>query len=370
MLRARDPAQVRDDALRMGAQKLSAGCESCANGFQPDRAQRDHKKEGCMLWKFLRWMSPWLSSAVCASAAGVIIASSVNLAFFAPAAEASPSKPLTDWSWYVETTSGATVQQLGCNQGQFDAAHNTNSLVFLDFGGQNSSGTGTTEINGTPVSNLQIETLAEDFANGYYICTGSDTTTVLTLAVGTNNSAYDISSSGGKAWAGVVQAVTQGTQSDASQVSIWGANDIEPSWSSWSAAKSWVDGYSNNGGGLYLDYGSADGCSQTTDTNTTCNNRWTQSDVYYVAWGALSALSSPEIYYTSLAAQWTQISRYGAQYSQGPIYFEGPLDEYDLDNSTLTSSAAWNALTSDLNQYAATQPTEDMPYSLEVHSAS
>lgn len=119
-----------------------------------------------------------------------------------------------------------------------------------------------------------------------------------------------------------------------------------------------------------MDYGSADGCSQTDYHNGTCNNAWTQSNVYYVAWGAPDAFSSPEIYYSSGAAQWTEISLYGENYVQSPIYFEGPLDAYDLDSTTYTSAGAWNKLIADLNPYTALQPTEYMPYSLEVHNAT
>ncbi len=44
--------------------------------------------------------------------------------------------------------------------------------------------------------------------------------------------------------------------------------------------------------------------------------------------------------------------------------FQGPLDEYDLANSTLTSSQAWSASINKLPSGTY------MPYSLEVHDAS
>lgn len=299
-----------------------------------------------------------------------------SLALFASALLAWPmpsvyaeSKPITDWSFYVETTSNTAMYDLGCNQGSFDASHGTSSLVFLDFGGQNSSGTGTLEIDGTSVSNAQIESMATNFANGYYTCTGSDTTTVLTEAIGTNNSYYDVSSGGGQTWAGVIKSVKSDASAYASQVTVWAGNDIEPSFNSWANTSGWIAGYSGVDPAPYLDYGSADGCSSTSHANGSCSNGWTTSDVYYAAWGAAPAEASPEIYYAVNAQQWTQISLYG-YYSgpQGVIDFEGPLDENDLNGSTLTSSAAWTDLNGDLSQYSVLN--SNMTRSLEVHDGT
>lgn len=52
------------------------------------------------------------------------------------------SKPPTDWSFYISSNNGSQANTLGCNQGKFDASKIVNSEVVLDFGGQNSSGTG------------------------------------------------------------------------------------------------------------------------------------------------------------------------------------------------------------------------------------
>jgi hypothetical protein len=41
---------------------------------------------------------------------------------------------------------------------------------------------------------------------------------------------------------------------------------------------------------MYLDYGSADGCS------TGCSNKWKPAQVAYVSWGATVAQGLPEIY--------------------------------------------------------------------------
>ena len=60
------------------------------------------------------------------------------------------------------------------------------------------------------------------------------------------------------------------------------------------------------------------------------------------------------------------ISLYGAAYQGSPILFDGPLDEYNRDASTLTPAQAWADLWNDINSYSSTAFTP--PYSLEIHN--
>lgn len=301
-----------------------------------------------------------VSMSVC----GLLVGQDIHPAF------AVQAKPPTDWSFYMKTTSTSTAYNLGCNQGKFDSGQSpvVNSEVVIDFGGQNSSGSGTLMINGVSISNSQIEAVAEQFSYGYWVCTGGDTTSVLKLGLGTNNSYYDVSSSGGNTWANVVAAVRSSNHTNGydSQVNVGGANDIEPSWASWSSTKAWIDGYAGVNPAYYLNYGSADGCPSTSSGNGACNNGWNQYDVWYACWGSPPAFPTPEIYYGVNAQQWAMISLYGAQHQSGRVYMQGPWDEYDLDTSTLTSTQAWNDLWTDLNNNSAT--TQSMPFSFQIHS--
>ncbi|TAN31944.1 hypothetical protein EPN29_12135 [bacterium] len=292
----------------------------------------------------------------------LIVVAILSLAQTGISGAAAQSQPPTDWSFYVRTTNTTTLYNLGCNQGNADRnAGNVNSEVILDFGGQAyyNNGTYLTGSNAF-VSYATIESLAENFALGYYYCTGSDFTSVVTIGIGTNNSAYHIDSAGGSAWAGVANTVKNWVSSNnyQSQVNVDGANDMEPSWDTYSATKSWVDAYTSAGGPAYEDYGSADGCPQTTHTNGGCNNGWTQDDVWYVSYGAAPALAAPEIYIQAQANQWGQIKLW--KY----MFFEGPLDEYDLNTGTFTASQAWTALGN------AQSWSTYMYFSLEIHVAS
>lgn len=281
-------------------------------------------------------------------------------------AQATAAKPPTDWSYYVLSTSTSTAYNLGCNQGNFDSSHGySGSEAFLDFGGQTDGRTGTELINGTVISNGTVESISEQFAEGYYVCTGSDTTSVLTMAIGTNNSFYGVDTAGGETWADNVKAVETWVADNIGQVAVWGGDDIEPGFSSESSAIAWSQGYADIGDSLYLNYGSADGCPETSSDNGGCNNGWDQYDVWYVSWGSSPAVTAPEIYYSANASQWEMISLYGAQHQSGAVFYQGPLDEYDLNSGTNSSSAAWSDLWNDLAAHSSTSQTP--PYSLEVH---
>ena len=296
----------------------------------------------------------------------------------APRALATASKPATDWSWYVTTSDTSTAQTLGCNQGTFDASYSPhiNSIVVLDFGAQNSSGTDTlTTFTGVTLTNSQIEKIAEAFAFGYWDCLKSDTTSFVTLGIGTNDSQGFSTSTYtalGPDWVNIIDAVSSWVYQNSFQnnVTVWGANDIE-SWDngqgfyvSNTQATAWVNAYSGvSSPPPYVDYGDAAGCPQTTDQNGSCEDGYHQSDYYYYSWGAPPALGTPEIYYSAQAQQWTEISLY-ANTLGVKMYYEAPWDEYDLNASTLTATGAWNDLQNDLS--GAGMNTY-MPYSIEIH---
>lgn len=289
-----------------------------------------------------------------------------------PKAFAIQARPLTDWSYYMDTTSTSTAYTWGCDQGAADASISppANSEVVLDWGGQLSDGSGTLMINGISVGNSQIKAATEAFAHGYWDCTGSnDSTSVMRLGIGTNNSYYDVSYTGGQAWVNLVAAIQADIQAQgwASQVVMLGASDIEPGWGDAASAINWANGFASVSGYLYLDYGSADGCPQYSRGNGACDNGWNQYDVWYVCWGAPPALPTPEIYYYAQSRQWAMISLYGAQLggTNNMVLMQGPWDEYDIDNTTLDQTQAWDALWTDLNNNSST--AQSMPYALEIH---
>lgn len=288
-----------------------------------------------------------------------------------PTAYAIQAKPPTDESFYMNSGSTSESYTLGCNQGKTDAAYNHNSEVVLDFGGQIGNGSGSYLIGGGTLTNSQLEAVAENFADGYWTCTGADTSTLLYLGIGTNNSAGDVSTAGGQTWGNDVVAaqaydVSKGYNS---QVVMVGANDLESGsgWSSASAASAWAQGFSSKDG-FYIDFGSANGCPTSQPSgviNASCNDGWTQEDYWYLSWGNSAAVPAPEIYNSAMAHQWATLSLFSAKnHTDGRILMQGPWDEYDEDHSTLTATQAWDDLWNDLNANSAT--AQNMPYSLEI----
>jgi hypothetical protein len=277
----------------------------------------------------------------------------------------APAAPHTSTSAYVGTTSTTTAYNQGCSEGSLDAhTPSQNSELVLDFGGQNSSNTGTifTSNNGTGATYAQVAAYAEQYGKGYYDCAraASDTKSIVTVGLGTNNSAYQVSSAGGQAWAKNTVAVAKAwiiSHGYSGQVRIWGADDMEPGYKDATSTRAWVGGYDGAKVAPYFDYGSSDACSTTSYQNATCAAKytWHQADEYYFAWANPWAYVFPEIYRDATcslsgvqAKQWTLISRYGYYYGgvYSKIIFEGPMTE---SPAGCTPAQAWSVLWNELN---------------------
>lgn len=290
------------------------------------------------------------------------------------AAFATQAKVPTDWSFYVNTTDTTTAYTLGCNQGHFDASFSPpiNSMVVLDFGGQYEDGSGTQMIpNGPEITNAQIQAFAENFAKGYWTCTGADTTSVLQLGIGTNNSYYGVDATGGTNWQNQVLTIRNYVQSQGwnAQVNIGGANDLEPAWHNYQDTKAWVDALATNYPSWYVDYGTCDGCSQTAAKDNYLGNGWYQHSVYYVAWQSPPAYATPEIYVDGNQREWYFVSRWGAitPGTSGKILFWGPLDGAALSPGDYSSTDAWNVFWNQVNRNSRT--ATNFTYSAEIHYA-
>jgi hypothetical protein len=272
----------------------------------------------------------------------------------AHAAPLSVNPPWQAYSYYVASTSNTTAYNHGCAQANNDDSHGKGSMVVLDFGGQYSDGSGVDNWTAGALTNAQVEGVAEAFFRGYIHC-ASISAAQLLLAVGTNNS-MAVTSSLGNTWAHVAAAVE-------SYVKSYTSSNMEPGFGSASAAIAWSNGYQGeSSSALYDNFGSADGCPESiTGANASCNNGWTVADEYYVAWGNLAALSTPEIYVSGMAAQWANISLYGAKSgTEGSIKFDGSM----ATPGYLTAAQAYTDLQSDINSHAST--AYSMPYSLNI----
>ncbi len=268
------------------------------------------------------------------------------------------SAPKAAGSWYITKYDTTWAYNHGCTLGTNVAAGTgpQNALVILDFFTQYQSGSawGTEGDDKVfhPIS--AAEAIAFQFARGYWICTGSDSTARLVIAMGTRNiwwpSTLTVAQVGarGTEWAGVVAATQASLGAYASQVTIDGAIDAELSWASPNYTLAWANGYASPGSSLYYNYGDAAGCPPYGS----CNGGYTQANVYDLAWGISAAVVSPEIYYTSpdLSAQWQQISLWGYLHRSGVrIAFSSVTTEHAAAPTTLTPTQGWTALFNKLN---------------------
>lgn len=275
-------------------------------------------------------------------------------------ASASNGKPTTRTSYYITTSSTSTAYDHGCNHGAA-AAIGEEQVVILDFGGQNSGNTGTLAFGSAgSLTYATIRSIAEQFAFGFWVCTAANTTATVQVALGTNNSVSTPTNAQGTSWASQVNSVQSWINTHAGQAIAYGADDIEPGFGTYPPMYDWVTGFSGHNA-LFYNFGSADGCPQTTHTNSpACNNGWTQYREWYVSWGVSSGLVIPEIFYNAQANQWEQISLYGSTVRGAGISFSGPGDEYQLDPTTNTAQEAWDDLKAATGQGL-------MPFSLQIN---
>ncbi len=106
------------------------------------------------------------------------------------------------------------------------------------------------------------------------------------------------------------------------QITISGAIDIEPGWSDFTWASTWVNYYAAISTHAYYNFGSADGCYPDPPVSSAnCSNGWTQDRVWYVSRGAPKVRAAiPQIYYeypsgggtqNFVSKQWQRISLQG-----------------------------------------------------------
>jgi hypothetical protein len=268
----------------------------------------------------------WSRSGVVAQRVALVLLVVAPLIVLAavPAAAAAPN-PTT--SYYVRSTGPASEDLwfgLGCNQGTIDANRpgTQNRIVVLDFGSPRRllDGTYGFELPGGASGELrsrqEAQSVAVNYALGYWACTGNDRASVISLAIGTTNNGTEVASNGyqqGRAFANFVRWITEDVADGgaSSQVKVRAAIDVEMDWNTFADTREWFQGYDSLSNTPIYDFGDAAGCTQDGST-TACNNGWTQERVWWVSEGFPLARPLPEIYTNSgsQARQWYQLARY------------------------------------------------------------
>jgi hypothetical protein len=297
----------------------------------------------------------------------ILLAAGLQILLHASTAEAV-SAP--DWhtTYYMRQVEPSYFYSLGCAQGDSDEGNSgtQHTIAILDFGAMYySDGKWWFSLfGGADHSAPYVLTAAENWAFGYYTCTGSDIYSTQVLAIGTNTSGGDVTTSAGRQLGSLVNQLNSYINSyGLVQVTGAGANDIEPEsgWASYSSTQNWVNGYDDVGSYPWYNYGAASGCPATSGIDhgsDPCNAGWTVHDVWWVSWATAPAFPVPEIYLNSgaMATQWRAIARYSVTYQGTKMNFFASLTQYQAcqqvpcgSSEDNTPSQGWTQLYNALN---------------------
>jgi hypothetical protein len=278
-------------------------------------------------------------------------------------------------SRYIRNIRGSSRSELAMmrSEGATDAYYNPSGhgyLQLLDIGGQDQYDGGVVLSAGVRfVTYGDLVANLKAYVDGYH--SKQKPSAPVTIAIGTNND-MDVSKSSGRTWARrVVQPVVDYAKRYPG-ITIAGANDIEPGFrASYTQTKRWLGGYLANTHAPFVFNGSADGCSWT-NINQGCNNGWRMAGLYHLAAGAapVRMLNLPQIYNTTMAAQWKYISLTGIAAGSPRINFGGTLTEWTACNQarscgSLTGHTAWRTMWNNL-QSDVRLKVASLPYSTDL----
>lgn len=301
---------------------------------------------------------------------------------------------LASTSYYLPSTDESFLYNLGCGHGQRDLFEPgiQDSVAVLDFSYpvytpelgfgaalfEDASYTG-------PAPIAAIEAGVKAFAKGYYDCSGEDTYSNLVIGVGTNNKSLSIktkelTTAHGAAWSTMVSNINQWAieQGIFHQVQAYGASNIEVGWNTPELTRDWIAGFEQNGENFMLHFGDASGCPYEDNPHWTCNNYWEMEDLWYVSWGASSALPLPLIYLKNgvHAKQWAYVSQYSVAEHGHRMDFTGVFTQYqyceqwgdapwsNCDTTNNTPEEAYLQLTTELNKYPST--AQDLRWKTDI----
>jgi hypothetical protein len=290
---------------------------------------------------------------------------SVKLGIAAPSSRTG--RPAPAHSQYVKTTSRSRLLRLGCAEGRRlrRSTDPRGVIVILDFGRPTRKGRGRGAAWGASLfqkgfhSTSVIRRAAQAYGEGAWRCMGgTKATTQLTIGIGTSNFGPGVTSRHGRAWAEMVNEANEWAEETGlfSAVRFAGANDIELSWAGPKTTKAWVRGYDSVARWPYYDYGDAAACPPRGN----CQGAWTQEDVWYVAWGARTAIPLPQVYTPNgvMAEQWYRLSLYSYRVHGSPMVIAGVLSQRTACRQSTDScrgmnnspSRAWHQLHRALNR--------------------
>ncbi|MGH9071433.1 MAG: IPT/TIG domain-containing protein, partial [Acidimicrobiales bacterium] len=291
-------------------------------------------------------------------------------------APVAPSVSPSYYEYYTYYTPCAASPNVRCplyQQGESTATPPQNGLVVLDFGSPcYVPGTSVYGVEmffqPTCIPDSSVRSLVENWISGYE-SQNTETTTNLTVAIGTSNSYNGVDPNyaltdaqmyaSGQSWyQNLVGAIS--TAGLRAPLTLWGGNDMEEEaeseneWSTGTPTVDWVDGYGSvsparstcplSQPGYLADYGD----DVLGGTGNGSGDGWTVQQVYDVAWGLPVACAEPEIYFADMATEWQGLSQWAVQNGLRAIQFSGVMTE--VETGSLGPNSAWADLESDTGQ--------------------
>ncbi|MHB8513167.1 MAG: hypothetical protein ACYDCC_13445 [Actinomycetota bacterium] len=276
------------------------------------------------------------------------------------------------------------------SQGKHAGGAKRGGSIILDFGrpAQDSNGRfGMVDFGGHFDSMSDIEKAASAFADGYW---GANRRNDVYIAIGSNDSCqpggYCYSKRGKKVscgrkapyapcknvvsdfqkyghswgyWVTKLETYTSGAAPDYTDEVASGAIDAEPGWDpEYSQTQQTLTGFSNadvyNPPLSMQDYGSLDGgpCSGCS--------AWSAREQYEIAWGIGPDIPVPEIYYSSMAAQWAKLKQWAWHNANDPFHIYGVMTQHGA-NGSYSSSQAYNRLMQELERYGTPVTQSNYP---------
>lgn len=284
---------------------------------------------------------------------------------------------VTTTSYYVKYYDQATMTNLGCTQGQ-SAIDYANIAIVLDVGEPDYEGNnyGAYGWDAQFHSTTDISNAIQTYLINFYNCAPPHTE--LTLAIGVNNEGPQVGSAHGMAWAQMINSLNSWLYLNGisvSKLTVRGGMDIEQSFPFQypGPTRAWTDGYTSAfvPPSYYFNFGSCDGCPSIAPCPTcVLTQSWTIEDVWYVSYYG-AAVPLPDIYNSTNAAQWYQMSLYSVNYHNYRMNILGPMTEYGacqqrgcvsgFDN---TPSAGYSELYSALNANPST--AQSLPWLTDI----
>ncbi len=268
--------------------------------------------------------------------------------------------PLISTSRYIRNINGsindaAKMRQMGATDGYYNPSGH-GYLVLLQIGGQTRSNI---ILTATSISVTYPQTVLamKAYLDGYASTQRSNAPA--TIAFGTNND-VDVDATTGAIWAQYLVNPLLTYAAKYRAITVAGANDIEPGFIAAPAAThDWLVGYLRSTSAKFVFNGSADGCAWYA-AHGRCNNGWTANSLHWFTGAAAPTriIALPQIYNTTMAAQWKYVSLTGVLNGHLRVNFGGPLTEWTAcypqhgGCGSLTNNTAWAALSAQLRSDA------------------